>query len=259
MKILTFTQNGTQENIVTDELPVFGFSYEGEELSFAEIEINGRKFNALSQVAVRPQGLSLSPFTEYKSVLTVKDGKGNSDKKTLCFSTGRLKTPWVGKWITDGQYKIKEKKVSPVPLTFKKDFDFEKPVKSAVIYSTAIGIYGLYLNGSRVGEDYFAPGFTTYKSQLQYQTYDVTQSVRQNNSLTAVVAGGWAVGSFIFTRNNRITADRQALLLELRVTFEDNTELVISTDESWRVTRDGAYKLADFYDGETYDATVDYD
>lgn len=259
MKILTFTQNGTQENIVTDELPVFGFSYEGEELSFAEIEINGRKFNALSQVAVRPQGLSLSPFTEYKSVLTVKDGKGNSDKKTLCFSTGRLKTPWVGKWITDGQYKFKEKKVSPVPLTFKKDFDFEKPVKSAVIYSTAIGIYGLYLNGSRVGEDYFAPGFTTYKSQLQYQTYDVTQSVRQNNSLTAVVAGGWAVGSFIFTRNNRITADRQALLLELRVTFEDNTQQVISTDESWRVTRGGAYKLADFYDGETYDATVDYD
>lgn len=259
MKILTFTQNGTQENIVTDELPVFGFSYEGEELSFAEIEINGRKFNALSQVAVRPQGLSLSPFTEYKSVLTVKDGKGNSDKKTLCFSTGRLKTPWVGKWITDGQYKFKEKKVSPVPLTFKKDFDFEKPVKSAVIYSTAIGIYGLYLNGSRVGEDYFAPGFTTYKSQLQYQTYDVTQSVRQNNSLTAVVAGGWAVGSFIFTRNNRITADRQALLLELRVTFEDNTQQVISTDESWRVTRDGAYKLADFYDGEIYDATVDYD
>lgn len=259
MKILTFTQNGTQENIVTDELPVFGFSYEGEELSFAEIDINGRKFNALSQVAVRPQGLSLSPFTEYKSVLTVKDGKGNSDKKTLCFSTGRLKTPWVGKWITDGQYKFKEKKVSPVPLTFKKDFDFEKPVKSAVIYSTAIGIYGLYLNGSRVGEDYFAPGFTTYKSQLQYQTYDVTQSVRQNNSLTAVVAGGWAVGSFIFTRNNRITADRQALLLELRVTFEDNTERVISTDESWRVTRDGAYKLADFYDGEIYDATVDYD
>lgn len=259
MKILTFTQNGTQENIVTDELPVFGFSYEGEELSFAEIDINGRKFNALSQVAVRPQGLNLSPFTEYKSVLTVKDGKGNSDKKTLCFSTGRLKTPWVGKWITDGQYKFKEKKVSPVPLTFKKDFDFEKPVKSAVIYSTAIGIYGLYLNGSRVGEDYFSPGFTTYKSQLQYQTYDVTQSVQQNNSLTAVVAGGWAVGSFIFTRNNRITADRQALLLELRVTFEDNTQLVISTDESWRVTRDGAYKLADFYDGETYDATVDYD
>ena len=66
----------------------------------------------------------------------------------------------------------------------------------------------------------------------------------------------WAVGSFVFTRGNRVSADRQALLLELRVTYEDGTQEVVGTDESWSVTEDGPYKMADLYDGETYDATV---
>ena len=34
---------------------------------------------------------------------------------------------------------------------------------------------------------------------------------------------------------------------------------VIGTDESWEVTLDGNYRAAEFYDGETYDATVHLD
>ena len=78
-----------------------------------------------------------------------------------------------------------------------------------------------------------------------------------DNTLTAVVAGGWAVGSFVFTRINRHDADRQALLAELRITYEDGTQEVIGTDSSWEVTEDGPYRMADIYDGETYDASVD--
>ena len=81
----------------------------------------------------------------------------------------------------------------------------------------------------KVGDIYFAPGFTSYRNQLQYQTYDVTAQLQQENELIAVVGGGWAVGSFTYKRVNRNYVDRQALLCELRITYEDGTEEIIST------------------------------
>ncbi|MCX4314949.1 MAG: alpha-L-rhamnosidase N-terminal domain-containing protein, partial [Clostridia bacterium] len=100
----------------------------------------------------------------------------------------------------------------------------------------------------------------SYKTTLQYQAYDVTELVREgDNELSAVVAGGWAVGAFVFTRKNRVTADRQALLAELRLTYADGSTETIGSDASWQVTRDGNYRMCDFYDGETYDATVELD
>ena len=79
------------------------------------------------------------------------------------------------------------------------------------------------------------------------------------NELIAVVGGGWAVGSFTYKRVNRNYADRQALLCELRITYEDGSEEIIGTDESWEVTLDGAVRETEFYNGEIYDATVDMD
>lgn len=76
----------------------------------------------------------------------------------------------------------------------------------------------------------------------------------EDNELIVTVAGGWAVGSFVFTRKNRISAKRQSLLLEIHIKYEDGTFETVATDESWEVTEDGPYRMADFYDGEIYDA-----
>lgn len=118
-----------------------------------------------------------------------------------------------------------------------------------------MGIYEAELNGQKLGEQYFAPGFTSYKSYLQYQTYDVTALLTGDDTLTFTVAGGWAVGSFVFTRKNRVTADRQALLAELRIEYTDGTTETIGTDATWQVSESGPVRMADLYDGETYDAT----
>ena len=53
----------------------------------------------------------------------------------------------------------------------------------------------VFVDGKKVGDRYFAPGFTSYKHEMQYQVYDVTDMLTGNNTLTAVVAGGWAVGA----------------------------------------------------------------
>lgn len=97
-----------------------------------------------------------------------------------------------------------------------------------------MGIYELNIDGQKVGERYFAPGFTSYAHQLMYQTYDVTDMLHSGSCITATVAGGWAVGSFVFTRVNRVTADRQALLAELWITYRDGRTEVIAQTKAGR-------------------------
>lgn len=260
LKITRFACENLERKCVTDKKnPGFSFSVESDKQNIsieqAKICVGDWCVKTREQIAIPYSGKSLKPFTEYTAKLAVTDNTGDKAEAMLTFETGRMDVPWQAAWISDEGYHFTEKKVSPIPMTFQKSFITNKKIKSARIYATAMGIYELDLNGKKVGDEYFAPGFTSYQTHLQYQTYDVTEMLQKENMLTAVVGGGWAVGSFVFTRKNRISAKRQALLLEMRITYEDGTTEVIGTDESWRVTEEANYQAADFYDGEIYDAT----
>ena len=261
LNVKRFACENLEMHCVTDEkAPRFSFTAEsdrpGAVIQNAKLRMGSWEYNTREQIAVAYQGPALKPFTTYTAQLEIVDDAGECATASVAVETGRMDTPWTAKWITDGSYHFTEKKVSPVPMMFKKGLKVTKKVASARVYATAVGIYELELNGKKVGDQYFAPGFTSYKHQLQYQTYDVTDMLEEENCLTAVVGGGWAIGAFVFTRVNRVTADRQALLLELRITYEDGTVDVIGTDESWQVTRQSSYRYGDWYDGEVYDATV---
>lgn len=264
LEITKFTCENLENNCITDKArPRFSFTTESDinnsYLKSARLFVNGWSITTDKQIGIIYGGEKLKPFTVYEAKLEVTDNNGETASKTLLFETGRMQTKWEGRWISDASYSFKEKKISPKPMTFKKSFKLDKKVKSARIYATALGIYELMLNGKKVGDTYFAPGFTSYKSYLQYQTYDITGMLGENNTLLAVVSGGWAVGSFVFTRKNRISADRQALLMELHIVYEDGERKVIKSDESFEVSEEGNYKEADLYDGETYDATLNLD
>ena len=265
MKIVNLSIENSSATVVTDNArPRVSFAIASDKrdvvLADAVISIGDRSVHTQCQTGVEYDGTPLKPFTEYTATVTATDNHGESDTASISFRTGRLGTPWQAKWITDTSYRFTEKRVSPVPMTFRKAFRSDKKIAHAEIYATALGTYNVYVNGKKVGDRYFAPGFTSYKTTLQYQAYDVTELVREgDNELSAVVAGGWAVGAFVFTRKNRVTADRQALLAELRLTYADGSTETIGSDVSWQVTRDGNYRMCDFYDGETYDATVELD
>ena len=229
----------------------------GAQLTDAELTVGdwSAKVTGDGQTGTTYKGPALLPFTTYSVQLAAKDDAGETAAASMTFETGRMETLWKGQWITDGDYHFTEAKVSPVPMVFRREITTDKPIARARLYATAMGIYEVELNGKKLGDRYFAPGFTSYKSYLQYQTYDVTPFMTGHDTLTATVAGGWAVGSFVFTRKNRVTADRQALLAELRIEYEDGSVEVIGTDSSWQVTEDSPVRMADIYDGETYDAT----
>ena len=262
LQITRFAVEGLTEGCVTDSShPNFSFALDSDgqniTLASATLQVGDWSMETTEQVALQYAGPVLQPFTAYHATLKATASNGDTAEAALDFETGRMDTPWQGQWISDPDYHFTEKKVSPRPMVFRKAFHPEKPVAKARLYVTAMGVYELELNGQKVGDRWFAPGFTSYKTDLQYQTYDVTDRLGEYNTLTVTVAGGWAVGSFIYTRVNRVTADRQALLAELCVRYTDGSEEVIATDSSWQVTEDGPVRMADWYDGETYDATVD--
>lgn len=273
LAIKNFRVEDLEKGCVTDEAhPRFSWYVESEtngtEIEYFELNVGDWKLRTCEQIRVPYQGTPLTPFTQYEAVLKACSKDGEEAQVSLMFETGRMSLPWSGKWITDSQYRFTEKKVSPKPMTFRKEISLtntrqggiSKKITSAKIYATALGIYNLYINGNKIGNEYFSPGFTSYRNRLQYQTYDVTKEIRNVErlfELSAVVAGGWAVGRFTYKSLNRIFAKKQAFLAELHIRYEDGKEEIIVTDESWQVTMNGNFKLAEFYEGEVFDATLD--
>jgi len=175
---------------------------------------------------------------------------------------------WKGDYISFRDatpvWKDKEKLFLPPAHQFRKEFSTAKTVKRATIYSTALGIYELYLNGQRVGDARFAPGWTDYHQRAYYNTYDVTFMVQSGgNALGAWVADGWYSGYIGFglltgigTEGiGRYTYGRTpALMAQLEIEYTDGSREIIPTDKSWKVTGYGPIREGDFLMGETYDA-----
>ena len=134
----------------------------------------------------------------------------------------------------------------------------EKKIAKARIYVTARGIYELYLNGNRVGEDYFNPGLTQYNKTHMYQTYDVTKEITSGdkNALGAIMSEGWWSGNITYSGENwNYFGDRQSFLAQLVITYADGSEQIITTNDSdWKLFSDGPIRYGSFFQGEVYDA-----
>ena len=246
---------------VTDNSsPVVSFAMNSDvpdtRLENAIVKIGNWEKKVEKQTGIVCEEAVSDPFTEYSVHIIAKDNHGAAAEKTAMFQSGRMGMKWEAHWITDKSYQFSNG-TSPAPMTFFKKFTCNKKVKRAYITATAIGIYELILNGKKAGTEYFAPGYTDYKYSLQYQYYDVTDYITSENKIVAVVGGGWAVGRFTYKSKSKITEERQAFLMELFVEYEDGELMKVITDSSWRVTEEGNYRFGDFYDGETYDATID--
>jgi len=135
----------------------------------------------------------------------------------------------------------------------RRDFGLARPVARARLYASALGLYELRLNGQRVGDQRFAPGWTDYRKRVQYQTYDVTEQLREGgNAIAATVAPGWYAGHIaIFGPDQYGT--QPWLFAQLEVTYADGSTETIVTDDSWRSTT-GPVLYSDLLMGETYDA-----
>ncbi len=144
----------------------------------------------------------------------------------------------------------------PAPY-LRKEFATTKNIKRATVYASALGIYELWLNGARVGDLYFTPGWSEYRKRVYYNTYDVTDLLKSNaqNAIGAILADGWYAGYVGLTgRENYGGTPRCCAQLEIE--YEDGSTERIVTDESWKATY-GDILEADLLMGEKRDFTID--
>ena len=160
------------------------------------------------------------------------------------------------KWITAPQ------NTNEAADAFVKVFDIAKgrTVKSATLYASALGVYAPYFNGVRVGRGVLMPGWTSYRTRIQYQSYDLTPLVKDGeNEIYIGVGQGWARSNIGLTRKDKIRnyyADRKCLIAALYLTYTDGETDCIFTDESWdSFSTEVTY--SEIYHGERVDLTAD--
>ena len=143
----------------------------------------------------------------------------------------------------------------------RKSVDLNKPVKSASLYVTARGIYEFYINGTRVSNDYFNPGWTDYRYRIMYNSYDITSLLKTgSNGFGAMLGAGWYADLNVFTpRWVDQYGIRQSLMAKILIKYEDGTSQVVVTDPSWKCYNDGPITRDGLQFGEDYDARKEVD
>lgn len=131
-----------------------------------------------------------------------------------------------------------------------------KQIAKARLYVTARGLYEFYINGHRIGDDYYNPGLTQYNKTHLYQTFDVTALIKpKGNAMGALLAEGWWSGLLSYGNTWNGFGDRQSLLAMLVVTFEDGLEAVVtSNSDHWQFFNQGPLTYSSLTMGEVYDA-----
>ncbi|MCY9668873.1 glycoside hydrolase family 78 protein [Paenibacillus alginolyticus] len=172
------------------------------------------------------------------------------------FETGFIdSSEWSAEWISAPAAALPAG-ADQVPM-FRRDFLIDGEVSAARVYASALGIYELELNGKRVGDHYFAPGWTSYKHRLQYQTYDVTELLRSGkNGIGALLGSGWYKGVLGWDGKNEHFGNRTALLVQIHIDYADGRQEVIVSDNRWKVSG-SPILMSEIYDGETYDARLE--
>lgn len=245
----------------------FSWIAEGTEIEVYRLVIRKKEgaiiadtgWDKLNPLATKVE-ICLEPRTIYQWSVSAKNSSGEEVNSPIqTFETGKMEEPWSGKWISCNN----EIKRHPI---FRKQIEIstEKKLKSARLYICGLGLYEAYLNGEKIGDAYLTPGFCSYNNWVQVQTYDITENFQKNinsqkgiNKLSVLIGDGWYRSRISFeSPESEFYGNDYRLLAEVHIQYEDGTEEIIGTDESWEVTRSNIV-FSGIYDGEIQDDTLE--
>jgi alpha-L-rhamnosidase len=223
---------------------------------------DSHRVNSGESIMINYAGKALISRTACYWKVKVWTNKGESQwSQPAMWSEGLLNTTdWKARWIGhDGGFPWDSvSKFSRLSARYyHKQFDVKQEVKKATVYIIGLGRYELYINGNIIDDQVLAGPPTDYTQSVKYNTFDVTNAIKQGaNAVTTVLGNGR-----FFTMRPKYKPKKikefgfPKMLLQLEVEYTDGTRQLIVSDSSWKFTADGPIRTNNEYDGEEYDAT----
>lgn len=243
-------------------LPVFSFCVDGEgagRLSAVRITVSEREdmknpvYDSGERSDISPIGfvpeIKFEGGKKYFWRAEVFNDNGESARAVSFFEGGRKSAEWDVPFITTAEDNRRA-------AAFYRAFALsERDFSGARLYITGLGLYEAYINGKKVGDEYFTPFYDDYRYSLQYQTYDVSAFLREGeNEITVLLGNGWHGGRYPAGKNgDGMFGDGFRLSAELVLSGEKADGVAVLTDEKWREL-ESPIIFSEIYDGEIYDA-----
>ena len=157
--------------------------------------------------------------TRYYVRVSVRGDNGEEAVSEECayFETAKREEPWLGSWI-------KPQPGDRFHPIFEKTFSARGDVTDARLYISGVGMYTAALNGEKVGNETLTPYFSDYHTEVQYQTYDVTDQIREDNTLCVELGNGWYKGAFGLSYTSGIYGSEYQMIAELHLKYADGSE-----------------------------------
>lgn len=213
-------------------------------------------------INIKYNGKSLASRSNVYWKVKIKTNKGESSWSPVAsFSVGLLSlSDWSAKWIGLDKAFAWDSETQWSRLSaryLRKEFNDNKEVKTAKIYISGLGLYELYINDVKIGNQVLAPAPTDYEKSVFYNTFDVTNNLHKGKNAVGVILGN---GRYYNMRQNfkpqKVkTFGYPKLLLQLEIEYTDGSKQTIASDETWKITSDGPIRNNNEFDGEEYDAT----
>ena len=271
LKITRLWMDYEKDPIGLDEMPQFGWELESDRRNvvqdsyrlqialtpeFEQPVYDSGVTEDSSSAHVLIRALKLKPASRYYVRVRVRAKEEESGWLEGSFVTALLdnrnwKAPFVSA-ETEEFYKEESR-----GTLVRGGFSVRGKVKEAYAFTTALGLYNFYINGEKVGNDEMAPGWTSYRRHLLYQTYDVTKYLKEGaNVAGAMVGAGWYKGVMGLTKARSNYGDQTAFAMQLLIRYEDGGEETVCTGSHWTGT-DAPVVFAEIYHGEIYDGALE--
>ncbi len=143
---------------------------------------------------------------------------------------------------------------------FRKEFKVGDGVKKATVYICGLGLYNLYINGKKVGDQVMAPTTSDYSKRVYYNTFGVTSVLKGGANAIGVTLGNGRFFSMRPISGGMPVVTNYGLpkmLVQFEIEISDGSRQTIISDDSWKVTANGPIRSNNEYDGEDYDARME--
>ena len=169
---------------------------------------------------------------------------------------------WNRRWIGfDGYFDSDDEEAGYLSARYlRKEMAIDKEVQEATAYIMGLGLYELYIDGKKVGDQVLAPGLTDYTKNVKYNVFDITELLQKEKHALGVVLGN---GRYYAIRQEKPYKVKNfgfpKMQMQIRIKYTDGSQQTIHADDSWKGTTDGPIVSNNEYDGEIYDARKEFE